>query len=152
MRKPAREGFLRLGKLATRLLLRAFVLALRPLELLRFALERAALPGVFGLLAHQTRHRRVSLRTFMLHLGQLCGGLNPIGTIFASFFIQHITAGGAYVDKSIYCSQVSDLISSLIIYLCAFVLFLKTAMNRWIFLHEERKAKKAAKTEKGGEA
>ena len=80
------------------------------------------------------------------------GGLNPIGTIFASFFIQHITAGGAYVDKSIYCSQVSDLISSLIIYLCAFVLFLKTAMNRWIFLHEERKAKKAAKTEKGGEA
>ena len=34
------------------------------------------------------------------------GGLNPIGTIFASFFIQHITAGGAYVDKSIYCSQV----------------------------------------------
>ena len=39
-----------------------------------------------------------------------------------------------------------------IIYLCAFVLFLKTAMNRWIFLHEERKAKKAAKTEKGGEA
>ena len=80
------------------------------------------------------------------------GGLNPIGSIFASFFIQHITAGGAYVDKSIYCSQVSDLISSLIIYLCAFVLFLKTAMNRWIFLHEERKAKKAAKTEKGGEA
>ena len=29
------------------------------------------------------------------------GGLNPIGSIFASFFIQHITAGGAYVDKSI---------------------------------------------------
>ena len=87
----------------------------------------------------------VSAATFL-------GGLNPIGTIFASFFIQHITAGGAYVDKSIYCSQVSDLISSLIIYLCAFVLFLKTAMNRWIFLHEERKSKKAAKTEKGGEA
>ena len=80
------------------------------------------------------------------------GGLNPIGTIFSSFFIQHITAGGAYVDKSIYCSQVSDLISSLIIYLCAFVLFLKTAMNRWIFLHEERKAKKAEHPEKGGEA
>ena len=80
------------------------------------------------------------------------GGLNPIGTIFSSYFIQHITAGGAYVDKSLYCSQVSDLISSLIIYLCAFVLFLKTAMNRWIFLHEERKAKKAEHPEKGGEA
>ena len=28
------------------------------------------------------------------------GGLNPFGTILASFFIQHITAGGAYVDKT----------------------------------------------------
>ena len=27
------------------------------------------------------------------------GGLNPLGTVLASFFIQHITAGGAYVDK-----------------------------------------------------
>ena len=46
------------------------------------------------------------------------GGLNPIGAILASFFIQHITAGGAYVDKSMYCAQISDLISSIIIYLC----------------------------------
>ena len=28
------------------------------------------------------------------------GGLNPIGTIFSSYFIQHITTGGAYVDKT----------------------------------------------------
>ena len=28
------------------------------------------------------------------------GGLNPFGTILASFFIQHITAGGAYVDTA----------------------------------------------------
>ena len=52
------------------------------------------------------------------------GGLNPIGTVLASFFIQHITAGGAYVDKSMYCAQISDLISALIIYLCGFVLFI----------------------------
>ncbi len=57
------------------------------------------------------------------------GGLNPIGTVLASFFIQHITAGGAYVDKSMYCAQISDLISALIIYLCGFVLFMKYAMN-----------------------
>ena len=37
------------------------------------------------------------------------GGLHPIGTIFASFFIQHITFGGAYVDRAIYSSQISDL-------------------------------------------
>lgn len=57
------------------------------------------------------------------------GGLNPIGTIFASYFIQHITNGGAYVDKTMYSSQISDLISSLIIYLCGFVLFFKSAMD-----------------------
>lgn len=59
------------------------------------------------------------------------GGLNPIGTIFASFFIQHITEGGAYVDKTMYSSQISDLISSLIIYLCGFVLFMKHAMSKY---------------------
>ena len=80
------------------------------------------------------------------------GGLNPIGAILASFFIQHITAGGAYVDKSLYCSQISDLISAIIIYLCSFVLFFKTVLNSWIARHEEKKARKAAQAAgKGGE-
>ena len=80
------------------------------------------------------------------------GGLSPIGSIFASFFIQHITAGGAYVDKSLYCSQISDLISAIIIYLCSFVLFFKTVLNSWIARHEEKKARKAAQAAgKGGE-
>ena len=68
------------------------------------------------------------------------GGLNPIGAILASFFIQHITAGGAYVDKSMYCAQISDLISSIIIYLCGFVLFMKYAMNTTIAKREEKAA------------
>ena len=71
------------------------------------------------------------------------GGLNPIGTIFASFFIQHITSGGAYVDKTIYCSQISDLISAIIIYLCGFVLFMKYAMNHAIARREEKAIQKA---------
>ena len=75
------------------------------------------------------------------------GGLNPIGSIFSSFFIQHITAGGAYVDKTLYCAQVSDFISSLIIYLCGFVLFMKTAMNRGLDKAEE---KRKAKNNEGG--
>ena len=77
------------------------------------------------------------------------GGLHPIGSIFSSYFIQHITAGGAYVDKTMYCAQVSDFISSLIIYLCGFVLFMKMAMNRSIAKHEE---KAAAKNKEGGNA
>ena len=58
------------------------------------------------------------------------GGLNPIGSIFSAFFIQHITSGGSYVDKMIYCAQISDLISAIIIYFCGFVLFFKYCMNR----------------------
>ena len=58
------------------------------------------------------------------------GGLNPLGTILSSYFIQHITNGGAYVDKTMYSAQISDFISALIIYLCGFVLFFKYALNR----------------------
>ena len=75
------------------------------------------------------------------------GGLHPIGTILASFFIQHITAGGAYVDKSMYCAQISDLISALIIYLCGFVLFMKHAMNSYAAKREEKAALKARAAE-----
>ena len=82
------------------------------------------------------------------------GGLSPIGSIFASFFIQHITAGGAYVDKSLYCSQISDLISALIIYLCGFVLFMKNVMSSIAARREEKaiaKARALAEAKKGGE-
>ncbi len=79
------------------------------------------------------------------------GGLNPIGAIFSSYFIQHITAGGAYVDKTMYCAQVSDFISSIIIYLCGFVLFVKLSLNNRIARSEEKKAtKQAGSSEKGG--
>ena len=71
------------------------------------------------------------------------GGLNPIGTILASFFIQHISAGGAYVDKTMYCAQISDLIAAVIIYLCGFVLFMKYAMNHAIARREEKAIQKA---------
>ena len=77
------------------------------------------------------------------------GGLHPIGAIFSSYFIQHITSGGAYVDKSMYCSQISDLISALIIYLCGFVFFFKLWLNR---LLDKRDEKRAAQMQNGGEA
>ena len=84
------------------------------------------------------------------------GGLNPIGTIFSSYFIQHITVGGSYVDKTMYCAQISDLISAIIIYLCGFVFFIKYAMNYLINKTEEKKVLKAkaaaeANTQEGGD-
>ena len=83
------------------------------------------------------------------------GCLDPIGSLLSSFFIQHITNGGGYVDKTMYCSQISDLISSIIIYLCGFVLFLRQFINSRIAKAEERKAQQpkepAAESVKGGD-
>lgn len=76
------------------------------------------------------------------------GGLNPIGTIFSSYFIQHITSGGTYVDTSMYCAQISDLISAFIIYLCGFVLFFKLWLNRLL----ERRDKRLSEKQEGGNA
>ena len=67
------------------------------------------------------------------------GGLNPIGAIFSSYFIQHITRGGANVNMNMYCAQISDLISSVIIYMCGFVLFMKQFMNKRLDARENRK-------------
>ena len=82
------------------------------------------------------------------------GGLNPIGAIFSSYFIQHITNGGAYVDKTMYSAQISDLISALIIYLCGFVLFFKVFMDSRLDRREEKRWAKGeqASTEEGGKA
>ena len=66
------------------------------------------------------------------------GGLHPIGTIFSSFFIQHITIGGSFVDKTMYSSQISDFISSVIIYLCGFVLFFKQFITTRLDRRDER--------------
>ncbi len=80
------------------------------------------------------------------------GGLNPVGSILSSYFIQHITNGGAYVDLTKYSSQISDLISSIIIYLCGFVFFLKYAISSRLAKSEEKQARKViAEHEKGGE-
>ncbi len=70
------------------------------------------------------------------------GGLNPLGAIFSSFFIQHITDGGAQLNKQVYPAEISSLISSLIIYFCGFVLFFKLSLTKWL---DKRNEKAAAK-------
>ncbi len=79
------------------------------------------------------------------------GGLSPIGSILSAFFIQYITTGGGNVDLQVYCSQISSLISSLIIYLCAFVAFFKLFLQDRIRVNDEKKAALAAATKEGGE-
>ena len=53
------------------------------------------------------------------------------------------------MDLTIYCSQISELISALIIYLCGFVGFLKMIINRSINKSEEKKSR--VKAEEGGD-
>ena len=79
------------------------------------------------------------------------GGLSPIGSILSAFFIQYITTGGGNVDLQVYCSQISSLISALIIYLCAFVAFFKSFLQARIRKSDEKKAAAAAQSGKGGE-
>ena len=57
------------------------------------------------------------------------------------------------MDLQVYCSQISSLISSLIIYLCAFVAFFKLFLQTCIRKSDEKKAAalKAAETKEGGE-
>ena len=70
------------------------------------------------------------------------GCLNPIGAIFSSLFITHINVGGGYLDTTYYSSEIANLISAIIIYLCAFTLFIKHIMSK-IKVH--KKAKKEGK-------
>ena len=113
----------------------------------------AALLYLTGFEQWQCSHSSVPGMGFNGIAAAFLGGLNPIGTIFSSYFIQHITNGGAYVDKSMYCAQISDLISSIIIYLCGFVAFFKYFMNSAIDRREAKKAEKLARaeTEEGGQ-
>ena len=73
------------------------------------------------------------------------GNLNPLGCILSAYFIQHITIGGGNVNLQVYCSQISSLISALIIYLCAFAPFFKSVLKRSIRRYDEKKAASAHK-------
>ena len=60
----------------------------------------------------------------------LLASSNPIGCIFSAIFISHITVGGGFMDASILPSEVSSIISGVVIYLCAFSLLFKTGIMK----------------------
>ena len=68
------------------------------------------------------------------------GGLNPIGSIFAGYFIQHIMIGGGKLNTQYYNPQVADFVIAIIIYLCAFVLFIKTIISKAVKGSEKKEA------------
>ena len=66
------------------------------------------------------------------------GGLHPLGAVFSAYFIQHITSGGSYVNRMLYPSQISDLISAIIIYACGFAAYMKLRIRKYAKRREGR--------------
>ena len=58
------------------------------------------------------------------------GGLHPIGIIFSSYFIQHITDGGSMITDLGFAPEVASIMTSVIIYLSGFVAFVKQIINK----------------------
>lgn len=104
----------------------------------------AALLYLSGMEEWQTTASAVPAMGFNGIAVAFLGGLNPFGVLLSSFFIQHITTGGGNIDLSVYSPQISDLISSLIIYLCAFTGFFKLVIRN-------RLRRRAAEATEGGE-
>ena len=77
----------------------------------------------------------------------LLASSNPIGCIFSAIFIAHITVGGGFMTAKLFPSEVSDIISGVVIYLCAFSLLFKTGILK-LFTPKP----KAGKAETGKEA
>ena len=76
----------------------------------------------------------------------LLASSNPLGCIFSAIFIAHITVGGGFMNASIFPGEVSDIISGVVIYLCAFSLLLKGGILKLM-----SKKPKAVKAEGGKE-
>ena len=75
----------------------------------------------------------------------LLASSNPIGCIFSAIFISHITVGGGFMTAKLFPSEVSDIISVVVIYLCAFSLLFKGRIMK-LFARKpsaERKGDKA---------
>ena len=60
----------------------------------------------------------------------LLASSNPIGTIFSALFISHITTGGSLMNSQYFPPEISDIISGIIIYLCAFSLLFKQLLMK----------------------
>ena len=60
----------------------------------------------------------------------LLASSNPLGCIFSALFISHVTVGGGVMDASVFPSEVADIISGVVIYLCAFSMLFKNKIAK----------------------
>ena len=78
----------------------------------------------------------------------LLASSNPIGCIFSALFISHITVGGGFMYAKLFPTEVADIISGVVIYLCAFSLLFKT----FLMGRKKKKASPPATDKSGKEA
>ena len=78
----------------------------------------------------------------------LLASSDPLGCIFSALFISHITTGGGFMFAKLFPSEVADIISGVVIYLCAFSLLLKGGILKLM----NKKPKAKAETGKEGKA
>ena len=103
-----------------------------------------ALAGLSGALLYLTGIERWRCPSSVPSMGfdgisaAFLGGLSPIGSIFSSFFITHITVGGSRLDTAYYSPEIAKVVTGVIIYLCAFVLFIKDQLNKRIKKNEKK--------------
>ena len=76
----------------------------------------------------------------------LLASSNPIGIIFSALFVSHITIGGTYLPTRYFTKEIADVITAIIIYLCAFSLLFRGAI-RSFFTRRERAAVVPASSE-----
>lgn len=67
------------------------------------------------------------------------GGLHPIGIIFSSYFIMHITEGGSMITDLGFSPETASIMTSVIIYLSGFVFFIKEVMRKYEIKNELNK-------------
>ncbi len=60
----------------------------------------------------------------------LLASSNPIGTIFSALFISHITLVGTFMEAKLFPQEVADIVSGVVIYLCAFSILFKGAVMK----------------------
>ena len=77
----------------------------------------------------------------------LLASSNPIGCIFSALFISHITTGGGFMFAKLFPSEVADIISGVVIYLCAFSLLFRSSILKLL----TKKPKAIAKADDGKE-
>ena len=77
----------------------------------------------------------------------LLASSNPIGCIFSALFISHITTGGGFMFAKLFPSEVADIISGVVIYLCAFSLLFKGSILKLM----NRKPQNPVKADNGKE-